>query len=100
MAYTESTMLDLGVKAPSFSLPDTVSGKIMSLEEIVSDKGTVVMFLCNHCPYVIHVNEEIVRISTEYQAKGVAFVGISSNDVVNYPQDGPDEMKRHAEETG
>ena len=100
MAYTESTMLELGVKAPDFSLPDTVSGKMMSLEDIASEKGTVVMFLCNHCPYVIHVNEEIVNISTEYQAKGIAFVGISSNDVVNYPQDGPDEMKRHAEETG
>lgn len=100
MAYTESTMLELGVKAPDFSLPDTVSGKMMSLKDIASEKGTVVMFLCNHCPYVIHVNEEIVNISTEYQAKGIAFVGISSNDVVNYPQDGPDEMKRHAEETG
>ena len=100
MAYTESTMLELGVKAPDFSLPDTVSGKMMSLADIASEKGTVVMFLCNHCPYVIHVNEEIVNISTEYQAKGIAFVGISSNDVVNYPQDGPDEMKRHAEETG
>ena len=100
MAFTESTMLDLGTKAPDFNLPDTVSDKMMSLSEIASDKGTVVMFLCNHCPYVIHVNEEIVNISTEYQAKGVAFVGISSNDVVNYPQDGPDKMKIHAQETG
>ena len=100
MAYTESNMLDLGVKAPDFTLPDTVSDTMMSLSDIASDKGTVVMFLCNHCPYVIHVNEEIVKISTEYQAKGVAFVGISSNDVVNYPQDGPDKMKIHAAETG
>lgn len=100
MAYIESTMLDLGTKAPNFTLPDTVSGKTISLSELASNKGTVVMFLCNHCPYVIHVNEEIVKISAEYQAKGVAFVGISSNDEVNYPQDGPDKMKIHAEETG
>lgn len=100
MAFTESTMLELGTKAPEFTLPDTVSGKKISLKDIASDKATVVMFLCNHCPYVIHVNPEIVRVAKDYQAKGVSFVGISSNDVENYPQDGPAEMKILAEKIG
>jgi thiol-disulfide isomerase/thioredoxin len=101
MAFKESNMLDLGVQAPDFKLPDTVSDKLMSFDDIAAGKkATVVMFLCNHCPYVIYVNEEIVNISTEYQAKDIAFVGINSNDAVNYPQDGPDLMKVHAVETG
>lgn len=100
MAFTESTMLELGTKAPDFTLPDTVSGQHISLKDIASDKATVVMFLCNHCPYVIHVNPEIVRIAKDYQPKGVGFVGISSNDVENYPQDGPMEMKILAEKVG
>lgn len=100
MAFTESTMLELGTQAPEFELPDTVSGKNIKLSDIQSDKATVVMFLCNHCPYVIHVNPEIVRLAKEYQAKGVSFVGISSNDVENYPQDGPDKMKELAAEVG
>jgi peroxiredoxin len=100
MAFKESNMLPLGTKAPDFTLPDTVSGNEVNLNDIKSDKATLVMFLCNHCPYVIHVNEEIVRIVEDYKPKGVSFVGISSNDVVNYPQDGPDKMKTHAQETG
>ncbi len=96
MAFTESNMLPLGSEAPPFALPDTVSGKTVRLTDIVSDKATVVMFICNHCPYVIHVNEEIVRLANDYSAKGVAFVAISSNDAINYPQDGPDKMKEHA----
>ena len=93
-------MLPLGTVAPDFKLPDTISGKEISLSDIKSDKATVVMFLCNHCPYVIHVNPEIVRIVADYKPKGVAFVGISSNDVVNYPQDAPDKMTKHAAEVG
>lgn len=100
MAFTESTMLPLGTQAPDFELPDTISGKTYRLSDLKSDKATVVMFLCNHCPYVIHVNPEIVRLAKEYQDKGVAFVGISSNDVENYPQDGPEKMKEHAAEVG
>lgn len=96
MALTESNMLPLGTKAPDFNLPDTISNTMMSLSDLASDKATVIMFLCNHCPYVIHVNPEIVRVVQDYQPKGVAFVGISSNDVVYYPQDGPDKMKTHA----
>ena len=93
-------MLDLGTKAPAFELPDTTTGQSVNLNDIVSDVATVVMFLCNHCPYVIHVNSEIVRVAKDYQARGVAFVGISSNDVLNYPQDGPDQMKVLAEQEG
>jgi peroxiredoxin len=100
MAFTESTMLPLGTAAPDFSLPDTVSGRMVSLSEVKTDKGLVVMFLCNHCPYVIHVNPEIVRVSKDYMAKGLGFVGISSNDVENYPDDAPDKMKVVAEQLG
>lgn len=100
MALTESTMLALNTKAPEFNLPDTISGKNIKLQEIKSDVATVIMFTCNHCPYVIHVNEEIVRLSTEYQQKGVSFLAISSNDVENYPMDSPDLMKELAAEVG
>ena len=100
MSFTQSNMLDLGTKAPDFNLPDTVSGNTLSLADVRGTKATVVMFLCNHCPYVIHVNEEIVRITGDYRSQGVGFVGISSNDVVKYPQDGPAEMKVHAAKTG
>ena len=98
MAYTESNMLPLGTKAPNFALPDTVGGKTVRLADVASGKATVVMFLCNHCPYVLYVNPEIVRIVTEYEPKGVSFVGISSNDVAAHPEDAPDKMKTHAAE--
>lgn len=101
MAYTESHMLPLGTKAPDFTLPDTVSGKMVSLKDLAKGKkATVVMFLCNHCPYVVHVNPEIVRLANDYIPKGVAFVGISSNDVEQYPDDAPDKMKEVAERVG
>ncbi|MCB0532985.1 MAG: thioredoxin family protein [Lewinellaceae bacterium] len=100
MAYTESTMLPLGTQAPDFELPDTVSGKTVRLSDVISPKATVVMFLCNHCPYVLHVNAEIVRLAREFQSRGVSFVGISSNDAVAYPEDGPDQMRVHAREVG
>lgn len=93
-------MLPLGTLAPDFELPDTVSGKTVCLGDVTSPKATVVMFLCNHCPYVLHVNAEIVRLAREYQARGVSFVGISSNDAVAYPEDGPDQMRVHAREVG
>ncbi len=100
MALTESKMLALGTRAPEFNLLDTVSGEQMSLSNLKSDQATVIMFVCNHCPYVLHVNEEIVRVAKDYQPKGVSFVAISSNDVDNYPQDGPDQMKIQAEKVG
>jgi thiol-disulfide isomerase/thioredoxin len=93
MSYTESNMLPLGSKAPDFHLFDTVTGRCLSLDDLKSDKVTVIMFLCNHCPYVIHVNAEIVHLAREYQEKGVSFIGICSNDVENYPDDAPDKMR-------
>lgn len=100
MAYTESNMFPLGSDAPPFFLPDTVSGEMVNLTDQKSNVANVIMFICNHCPYVIHVNDEIVRLASEYQQRGVAFFAISSNDVKNYPQDGPEEMKKHAQKTG
>ena len=100
MAFTQSNMLALGTIAPNFSLPDTISGKTLSLEELASKKATVIMFICNHCPYVIHVNPEIVRLTKDYQTKGVQFIGISSNDVEHYPQDSPENMKALAARVG
>jgi len=100
MSYTLSNMLSLGTKAPDFSMIDTVSDEIKNFESIKGEKGTVVMFICNHCPYVIHVNPEIVTIAIEYFDLDIGFVGISSNDVENYPQDSPENMKIHANEAG
>lgn len=96
MARTESNMLALGTKAPTFSLLDTVSGKTMQLQEMKGKEGTVIMFICNHCPFVVHVNPEISRLAQAYKTKGIGFIAISSNDVINYPQDSPDLMKEHA----
>jgi peroxiredoxin len=93
MALKESNMLPLGTKAPWFSLPDTVSGNTLTFGDVKGADGTVVMFLCNHCPYVIHVNSELVKLAKEFMLKGIGFVAISSNDVVNYPDDSPDKMK-------
>ena len=96
MARTPSNMLPLGTPAPEFKLMDTVSDKLLSLQEIKGSEGTVIMFICNHCPFVIHVNEELVAIAQAYQDRGIGFVAISSNDIINYPQDAPDLMKETA----
>ena len=90
--------MDLGTQAPDFQLPDTISGKEISFADVAQDKATVVLFICNHCPYVIHVMEELVNIGKAYQDQGVGFVAISSNDVVNYPDDSPDKMTTFAHE--
>lgn len=100
MARTESNMLPIGTKAPRFTLPDVVSGKVLTLNELQSATATVIMFICNHCPYVLHVKDELVQLAKDYQPTGVSFIAISSNDIVNYPQDGPDKMKVFAEENG
>lgn len=96
MARTLSNMLPLGTVAPNFSLLDTVSDDIKSLDEVKGIKGTVIMFICNHCPFVKHVNEQIAYLAMEYKVKGMGFVAISSNDVLNYPQDAPHLMKENA----
>ncbi len=92
MSLTPSNMIPLGVKAPDFNLIDTISSNRVSLKDIRGEKGTVVMFICNHCPYVIHVNKEIVRLSNDYRVTGFGFVAISSNDIENYTDDAPDKM--------
>lgn len=96
MARTYSNMLALGTKAPDFKLIDTISGIEKSLTELKGEKGTVIMFICNHCPFVIHINEDLVKIANEYQKKGILFIAISSNDIVNYPDDSPELMKLNA----
>jgi peroxiredoxin len=98
MALTKSTMLDIGTTAPAFSLPDTISGQALSLNELKSDTATVVMFICNHCPYVVHLQSALINTANEYQAKGIRFVAISANDAENYPADSPEKMKLLAEE--
>ncbi len=100
MARTESKMLPLGTVAPDFTLMDTVTLNTVSLKDVRGKKGTVVMFICNHCPYVKHVNEEIVRISNDYRVPGFGFVAINSNDVEKYPEDSPLEMWRTAQRIG
>ena len=96
MAQTESTMLALGTKAPDFKLMDTISGEQITLDQCKGLVGTVVMFICNHCPFVKHVNKELVRMAKDYKSKGIDFVAISSNDVEKYPQDSPEKMKETA----
>jgi peroxiredoxin len=98
MARTPSNMIPLGTSVPSFNLPDTVSGKNYSFDDLKGSKASVIMFICNHCPFVKHVNDGIVSLANDYLSKGVKFVGISSNDVVNYPDDSPEKMKETATE--
>ncbi|MGB0954901.1 MAG: thioredoxin family protein [Panacagrimonas sp.] len=100
MARTPSTMLPLGTVAASFTLPDTVSGKPMRLEDVRSTFGTLLMFICNHCPYVKHINPQLVRIGREYPPKGIGIAAISSNDAQNYPEDGPEQMAQAARRLG
>ncbi|SFF49377.1 AhpC/TSA family protein [Fontimonas thermophila] len=100
MALTASKMLPLGTRAPDFRLPDTVSGRTLALADLKSEIATVVMFICNHCPYVKHVNPELIRLARDYQKRGVAFIAISSNDAERYPEDGPEQMRRVAAQLG
>ena len=93
-------MLPLGTKAPDFTLPDTVTGNTVSLSDYSGKEGLLVMFICNHCPYVKHVREELARIGKDYADTGLGIVAISANDVAEYPQDGPDAMKIEAETFG
>lgn len=86
----------LGSKAPDFSLPDTISGQTLHLYKEVQARGTLIMFICNHCPYVKHVQEGIVKLAKDYMPKGIHFFAISSNDVANYPEDSPQKMKEEA----
>ena len=96
MSLTPSNMLPLGTVAPDFILPDTVSGQEVSLQELKGSKGTVVMFICNHCPFVKHINDQLTQLGNDYISKGINFIAISSNDIENYPEDAPDKMQEEA----
>lgn len=96
MARTPSVMIPLGSIADDFVLPDTVSGKDISLAESKGTMATVIMFICNHCPFVKHVNNQLVQLANEYIPKGISFIAISANDADNYPEDSPEQMKKTA----
>ncbi|MAA74915.1 MAG: thioredoxin family protein [Salinisphaeraceae bacterium] len=100
MSLTPSNMMPLGTKAPDFTLPDTVSGKDVSLADVKGDKATVVMFICNHCPYVVHIKAELAAVADRYLPQGVGFVAISSNDVETHPDDAPEKMTEFAQANG
>ncbi len=99
MAVTPSTMLALGTEAPPFSLPDT-DGKMVSLADFKARPALLVMFICNHCPYVKHVRHELARLGRDDQAKGVAVVAISSNDAAAFPDDSPEKMREEKQQAG
>ena len=96
----ETTSISLGFKAPYFDLPNTITGKNLKLSDLQINQGLLVMFICNHCPYVIHIMKELVNLANDYQSKGFTVVAISSNNIVKYPQDSPSKMKEVAEEYG
>ncbi|MDP5274160.1 thioredoxin family protein [Chengkuizengella axinellae] len=100
MARTPSNMIPLHSKAPDFSLLEPVTGNERTLKELKSDTATVLMFICNHCPFVKHVQEQLVKLANDYIPKGISFIAISSNNVENYPDDSPEKMKEDAERFG
>ena len=100
MAQTLSTMLPLGTTAPDFALPDTVSGKTVSLADFKDAPALLVMFLCNHCPYVKHIQSGLTKMAKDFQARGVGVAGISANDAENYPDDSPENMAVEARTAG
>jgi peroxiredoxin len=99
MVAVNSTMLPLGTKAPEFELPDT-NGKMVSLADLDKSRAMVVIFMCNHCPYVKHIRAGLAQLALDYVSRGVAIVGINSNDVENYPADGPKKMAEEAKAAG
>lgn len=100
MALTPSQMLPLGTKAPDFSLQDVSSNQMVSLQQLKGESATVIMFICNHCPYVKHVQQQLVKLAQDYQSKNIAFIAISANDVENYPDDAPEKMRELALQLG
>jgi len=99
MALTPSTMLPLGSSAPDFQLPDT-GGKTVSLRDFQNAPALLVVFMCNHCPFVKHVQSELARLGYDCQSRGVAMVGISANDITSHPQDAPARMEEEANRAG
>lgn len=100
MVRTESTMLPLGTAAPAFTLEDVVSGKALSLETFQGKKGLLIMFICQHCPFVIHVEQELSRIGQEYVPQGVGILAISANSIETHPQDSPDNLRAQVKRAG
>ena len=100
MSQTSSVMIELGIIAHDFNLTDTKTGNKITLSSLKSDKAIVIMFICNHCPYVKHINSELVNLANDYIPKGINFAAISSNDAQNYPEDSPEKMKEYAEALG
>jgi hypothetical protein len=100
MALTPTKQIPLGFNPPEFSLPDVISGDNRTYADIKGEKGTLVVFICNHCPYVKHVIEELVNIGLDYMPKGIGMVAINSNDVENYPDDSPENMVMFANKHG
>lgn len=98
MSLTPSNMIPLGTKAPDFKLWDPVYDDDCQLDRLKGSKGTVIMFICNHCPYVKHIQKTLVDVARRYQAKGIAFIGINSNDVENHPDDRPERMREVAKQ--
>ncbi len=97
MALTPSTMMPIGTAAPDFALPDAVSGRTMTAADLRREKGLLVMFICNHCPFVIHMQEALVKFGGDYKSGGIGVAAINANDIKNYPDDSPENMKRTAE---
>lgn len=100
MVLTASTMLDLGVNAPDFSLPDVTSGQTVSLSTFAGKDALLVMFICRHCPYVVHIEEELARIGHDYTSRNVGMVAISSNDATGFPDDAPEQLRQMAQRLG
>ena len=100
MARTPSTMAQLGIPANHFNLTDTVSGKTVSLSSFAGKKALLIIFICNHCPFVVHVKEQLAKLGEDYRDSELGIVAISSNDVENHPDDSPEKMKAFAEANG
>lgn len=97
MALTPSLMIPLGSAAPEFELMEVVTGQNFSLQQLRSELATVIMFICNHCPYVKHIQNKLSEIADLYETKGISFIAINSNDVESHPEDAPEKMKENAE---
>lgn len=100
MAATPSNMMPLGTQAPGFSLPDAITGQTLTLQALKGSRATVILFICNHCPYVIHVKQTLIDIARHYAEFGVSVIAISANDIVEYPQDAPDKMRELMQDWG
>jgi len=100
MALTPSTMTELGSLAPDFELLDVTSGRTLRRDAVTGEKGLLVMFICRHCPFVKHVQVELAKLGRDYAGRGIGIVAITSNDAVQYPEDGPEGSKEQARQVG